>query len=102
MDVASWYSFPVDPGLDVVLEETIPPDDGGKDDHDMKDKYNNKTIMMRRMSKRFKLVVHKMCLTSVVCLRRIFLQWDDTHNDTVTVSDKIKFVKKQLVGGTVR
>ena len=47
----------------------------------------DRTIILRRTSKRVKEVVDKMCLTTVVHLTRSF--WDDTRNDTS--AEKLQF-----------
>ncbi len=41
----------------------------------------DRTIMLRRTSERVKVVLDKMCLSSVVLLTRSF--WDDTQNDKI-------------------
>ncbi len=58
----------------------------------------DRTIMLRRTSKRVKEVVDKMRLPAVVHLSRSF--WRDTHNDTEEA--KIEFVLRQMAAMTVR
>ena len=58
----------------------------------------DRTIALRRTSKRVKEVVDKMRLPAVVCLSRSF--WDDTHNDTGEA--KQQFVLRQLATMTER
>jgi hypothetical protein len=54
--------------------------------------------MLRRTSKRVKVVVNKMRLPAVVRLSRSF--WDDAHNGTTT--EKLHFMMRQLAVTTVR
>jgi hypothetical protein len=54
----------------------------------------DRTIMLRRTSKRVKEVVDKMRLPAVVRLSRSF--WDDARNGTE--NEKIQFVLRQLTG----
>ena len=58
----------------------------------------DRTIMLRRTSKRVKVVVNKMRLPAVVRLSRSF--WDDAHNGTTT--EKLHFMMRQLAVTTVR
>jgi Leucine-rich repeat (LRR) protein len=58
----------------------------------------DRTIMLRRTSKRVKEVVDKMRLPAVVRLRRSF--WDDARNGTEKA--KLEFVLRQLAAMTVR
>jgi hypothetical protein len=49
---------------------------------------DDRTIVLRRTSKRIKEVVDKVRLSAVVRLSRIF--WEDSHNDTT--AEKLQFV----------
>ena len=66
--------------------ESIPPDDWRRT------WAADRTIMLRRTSKRVKEVVDKMCLPAVVRLSRSF--WVDARNGTD--AEKLQFVMRQL------
>ena len=53
----------------------------------------DRTIMLRRTSERVKVVLDKMCLSSVVLLTRSF--WDDTQNDTKSKVTPVQKTEKE-------